>query len=202
MTDAHLKITFCNHRGLSALMERDPCFWGMGLMMPRAHVAGIIPWLRNCPRASVMGCKKDGHMYENFGRNAVDPGGRAGFHGFQGCLGAAGGGGMWGRGVLVSWWHMPGPAPSGAVACGPSQARAAQYRSKCNALLRSARTPSPPCSLSVQGRTARAVPHGPHGSDHAALLVLCSGTHPMPSVLPKVINSAWARTQCLQFCQK
>ena len=146
---------------------------------------------------------------------------------------------------MVSWCHMPGPAPQGAVACGPRQARAAQYRSKCNALLRSARTPSPLCSLSVQGRTARAVPHGPHGSDDVAVLVLCSGTHPMqfssakrntfrmdthpmpavllhghtpnafnsaknnilrmcthpmPSVLPKVINFAWAHTQCLQFC--
>ena len=31
-------------------------------------------------------------------------------------------------------------------------------------------------------------------------LELC--THPMPLVLPKVINFGWAHTQCLQFCQK
>ena len=30
----------------------------------------------------------------------------------------------------------------------------------------------------------------------------CMGTRPMPSVLPKVINSAWAHAQCPQFCQK
>ena len=28
------------------------------------------------------------------------------------------------------------------------------------------------------------------------------GTCPMPSFLPKVISSAWAHAQCIQFCQK
>ena len=37
---------------------------------------------------------------------------------------------------MVSWCHLPGPTPSGAVARGPGRARAAQYRSKCNALPR------------------------------------------------------------------
>ena len=44
----------------------------------------------------------------------------------------------------MSWCHLPGPAPSGAVARGPGRARAAQYRSKCNALSRCARPPPPP----------------------------------------------------------
>ena len=120
---------------------------------------------------------------------------------------------LWWGAVMVSWCHMLGPAPPGAVACGPGQAKAAQYRSKCNALSRGAHTPSPPCSLFVQGHTARAVPHGPHGYNDAAVLVLCSGTHPMPSVLPKEIHFPWAHTharssfawahaQCLQLCQK
>ena len=47
-------------------------------------------------------------------------------------------------GRVASWCLLPGPAPAGAVACGPGRARAAQYRSKCNALLRSARACPPP----------------------------------------------------------
>ena len=79
----------------------------------------------------------------------------------------------------VSWCHgggclLPGPAPAGAGACGPSQARAAQYRSKCNALSRSARAPPTLSSHSALGPTVQAVPPG----------------------------SAWAHAQCLQFCQK
>ena len=42
------------------------------------------------------------------------------------------------HGVMVSY------ATSRPLRSGPGQARAAQYRSKCNALLRSARTPFPP----------------------------------------------------------
>ena len=84
------------------------------------------------------------------------------------------------RGVMVSWCLLPGPAPAGAVACGPSQARAAQYRSKCNALLRSARAPPPPPHPQFALRSG---PHGPGSPSR-----LCMGTRPMPSVVPKVIN--------------
>ena len=95
--------------------------------------------------------------------------------------------------------HVPPPQERlPAVPVRPEQHNIAASAMPC----RAAHAPPPPCSLSVQGRTARAVPHGPHGSDDAAVLVLCSGTHPMPSVLPKEINSAWAHAQCLQFCQK
>ena len=47
-------------------------------------------------------------------------------------MGQALGVATWGShlGVMVSWCLLPGPAPAGAVACSPSQARAAQYRSK------------------------------------------------------------------------
>ena len=63
-------------------------------------------------------------------------------------------------GVMVSWCHLPGPAPSGAVARGPGRARAAQYRSKCNALSRCARTPPPRLALCPR-------PHGSGSSKRA-----------------------------------
>ena len=75
--------------------------------------------------------------------------------------GAGGGGGDQGfedgARAVVSWCHLPGPAPSGAVARGPGQARAAQYRSECNAVSRSARIPPPP-------HTQFALCPRPHGS--------------------------------------
>jgi hypothetical protein len=44
--------------------------------------------------------------------------------------------------------------------------------------------------------------HAFHASGSAESNKLCMGTHPMPSVLPKAINFAWAHTQSLWFCQK
>ena len=59
--------------------------------------------------------------------------------------------------------------------------------------------PLTPYSLPVQGRTARTVRLGPHGSDDAAVFVLCSSKHPMPSVQSKVIHSARLHAQRLQL---
>ena len=64
--------------------------------------------------------------------------------------------------IMVSWCHLPRPAPLGAVACGPGQAKAAHYRSKCKALSRSARIPPPLFGLCpwphCPGSPARAPP--------------------------------------------
>ena len=50
VADAHLKITFWRQLGPKALMEREPCSFRMGLMMPRAQVAGMVPVSGTDPR--------------------------------------------------------------------------------------------------------------------------------------------------------
>ena len=46
------------------------------------------------------------------------------------------------------------------------------------------------------------LPHEAVASGSAKSNKICMGIHPMPSGLRKVINFAWAHTQCLRFCQK
>ena len=100
---------------------------------------------------------------------------------------------------MVSWCLLPCPAPPGAVACGPSRARAAQYRSKCNALLRSAHAPPPtsvrtPLWAARSGQSLMALHrHPPNAFKSAKSNKLCMATRPMSSVLPTVINSAGTR---------
>ena len=119
------------------------------------------------------------------------------------------------HGVMVS---TPGPTSRRrqlpAVPAGPEWHNTAASATPC-ATLREPPPPFPALSLST--------PHGmgSYRADHTAAPPcrslctqgpqciqfcqsneFCMGTHPMPSVLPKVINFAWAHTQCLQFCQK
>ena len=119
------------------------------------------------------------------------------------------------HGVMVS---TPGPTSRRrqlpAVPAGPEWHNTAASATPC-ATLREPPPPFPALSLST--------PHGmgSYRADHTAgppcrslctqspqciqfcqSNKFCMGTHPMPPVLPEVINSAWAHTQCLRFCQK
>ena len=123
--------------------------------------------------------------------------------------------GLGSHGVMVS---TPGPTSRRrqlpVVPAGPEWHNTAASATPC-ATLRETPPPFPALSLST--------PHGmgSYRTDHTAgppcrslctrgpecikfcqSNKFCTGTHPMPPVLPEVINSAWAHTQCLQFCQK
>ena len=106
--------------------------------------------------------------------------------------------GFWGSCQLSPFWGRGGVRPEGSIdppppgkrkpglPCGPGQAKAAQYRSKCNALSRRARTPSPPLvrSLSKAARPGQ------------------FRTGPTAPMMRQFLCCAQAHTQCLQFCQK
>ena len=119
------------------------------------------------------------------------------------------------HGVMVS---MPGPTSrrrqSPAVPAGPEWHNTAASATPCVTLRESPR-PFPHCRCPRHTAWAATEPTtqpGPHAGPcaHRAPNVFssvkknkfCMGTHPMPPVLPEVINSAWAHTQCLQFCHK
>ena len=120
------------------------------------------------------------------------------------CGGVGPGCGVMGVAKTVSWCHgvnARSHLPQEAVARRPGRARVAQYRSKCNTLCDAPRSPSPLPRTVI----AHATRHGQlQGRPHsrAPMQVPLHTGPPMYSILSKVINFAWAHTQCLQFCEK
>ena len=120
--------------------------------------------------------------------------------------------------VMVSWCQrqVPPPAGSSCPRSRPGQ-RGTILQQVQHPVRRSANPlpPSPHCrcprhtAWAATGPTTQPGPHaGPcaHRAPNVFSSVkskkFCMGTHPMPSDLPKAINSAWAHTQCLPTCQK
>ena len=128
----------------------------------------------------------------------------------------SGGKGQWGcHSVMVS---TPGPTSRRrqlpAVPAGPEWHNTAASATPC-ATLCEPPPPFPALSLSTPhgmgsyraddtaGPPCRSLcTQGPQCIQFCQSNKFCMGTHPMPPVLPEVINSAWAHTQCLRFCQK
>ena len=79
------------------------------------------------------------------------------------------------HGVMVSSARSR-PLRSGCLQSRPGQSSTLPQQVQCPAAQRTHPRPPPPCSLSAQGHTARAVPHGPHGSNDTAVLLFCTGT--------------------------
>ena len=119
------------------------------------------------------------------------------------------------HGVMVS---TPGPTSRRrqlpAVPAGPEWHNTAASATPC-ATLREPPPPFPALSLSTPhgmgscradhtaGPPCRSLcTQGPQCIRFCQSNKFCMGRHPMPPVLPEVLNSAWAHTQCLRFCQK
>ena len=89
-------------------------------------------------------------------------------------------------------------------------ARPEQHNTAASAMpRRAALVPPPPPTLSSHSALVRTVQalqalhgHPPNAFSSAKSNKYCMGARPMPSVPPKVINTAWAHAQCLQFRQK
>ena len=120
------------------------------------------------------------------------------------------------HGVMVS---MLGPTSRRrqlpVIPAGPEWHNTAASATPCATLRNPPPPPSPHCrcprhtAWAATGPTTQPGPQaGPcaHRAPNAFSSVksnkFCMGTHPMPSVLPKVVNSAWAHTQCLPASQK